>query len=254
MVMGFECSACRQPACSRTGTGPAQSHRARGFVQFLTSVVAYLALAVLTHESISVSPLLALALALAPLAGGFLVRTFIVFHDCTHGSFWPSKRGNEWVDRLCGLLTLSAFASWRHDHAIHHATAGDLDRRRTGDIPTLAVADYTRDHQSVSAHTRAAQPFRDVRNRAGARDDDQTARLEICAATASASQRDAHRSLAPCGGGHPDGPPRPNRCFGHWLPAGARHAALIAYGPSRQNRQTHGVAPASRDEGTTWLR
>ena len=117
-----------------------QSQRVRSSVQLLTSVVAYLALAVLSYESIAVSPLLALAL--APLAGGFLVRTFIVFHDCTHGSFWPSKRGNEWIGRLCGLLTLSAFARWRHDHAVHHATAGDLDRRATGDIPTLTVAEY----------------------------------------------------------------------------------------------------------------
>ena len=125
----------------RTRLAPyAQSQRVQSSVQFLTSVVAYLALAVLSYESISVSPLLALAL--APLAGGFLVRTFIVFHDCTHGSFWPSKRGNEWVGRLCGLLTLSAFARWRHDHAVHHATAGDLDRRGTGDIPTLTVAEY----------------------------------------------------------------------------------------------------------------
>ena len=118
----------------------AQSQRVRSLVQFLTSAVAYLALAVRPYFSISVSPLLALAL--APLAGGFLVRIFIVFHDCTHGSFWPTKRGNQWVGRLCGLLTLSAFACWRHDHAVHHATAGDLDRRGTGDIRTLSVAEY----------------------------------------------------------------------------------------------------------------
>ncbi len=125
----------------RTRLAPyAQSQRVRSSVQFLTSAVAYLALAVLIYESSSVSPLLALAL--APLAAGFLIRTFIVFHDCTHGSFWPSKRGNEWVGRLCGLLTLSAFARWRHEHAVHHATAGDLDRRGTGDIPTLSVAEY----------------------------------------------------------------------------------------------------------------
>jgi omega-6 fatty acid desaturase (delta-12 desaturase) len=72
---------------------------------------------------------------------GFLCRTFVVFHDCTHGSFWPSRRGNELAGRLCGLLTLSAFARWRHDHAVHHATSGDLDRRGTGDLPTLTVAD-----------------------------------------------------------------------------------------------------------------
>jgi omega-6 fatty acid desaturase (delta-12 desaturase) len=118
----------------------AQSHRARSSLQLLTSVGAYLALSVLTYESISVSPLLALAL--APLTGGFLARTFVVFHDCTHGSFWPSKRGNEWVGRLCGLLTLNAFATWRHEHAGHHATTGDLDRRGTGDLDTLTVAEY----------------------------------------------------------------------------------------------------------------
>ena len=99
-------------------------------MQILTSVVTYLVLAVITYLSISVSPLLALAL--APLAGGFLVRTFIVFHDCTHGSFLPSSRANTWLGRLCGLLTLSPFARWRHDHAVHHATAGDLDRRGSG--------------------------------------------------------------------------------------------------------------------------
>jgi omega-6 fatty acid desaturase (delta-12 desaturase) len=118
----------------------AQSRAVESSVQLLSSVVAYLALAALTYESISISPWLALAL--APLTAGFLSRTFIVFHDCTHGSFWPSRRGNELAGRLCGLLTLSAFARWRHDHAVHHATAGDLDRRGTGDLPTLTVAEY----------------------------------------------------------------------------------------------------------------
>ena len=118
----------------------AQSQRPRSSLQLLTSVGAYLALSVLIYESISVSPLLALAL--APLAGGFLARTFIVFHDCTHASFWPSKRGNEWIGRLCGLLTLNSFATWRHEHAVHHATTGDLDRRGTGDLDTLTVAEY----------------------------------------------------------------------------------------------------------------
>ncbi len=118
----------------------ARSRRLASCWQLLTSVVAYLALAALTYESISISPLLALAI--APLAGGFLCRTFIVFHDCTHGSFLTTKRGNELVGPVCGLLTLSPFARWRHDHAIHHASAGDLDRRGTGDLPTLTVAEY----------------------------------------------------------------------------------------------------------------
>jgi acyl-lipid omega-6 desaturase (Delta-12 desaturase) len=135
----------------------AQSQRVRSSVQFLTSVVAYLVLVALSYRSIAVTPLLTLAL--TPLAAGFLLRTFIVFHDCTHGSFWPSKRGNECVGRLCGLLTLSAFARWRHDHAVHHATAGDLDRRGTGDIPILAVAEYNaRSRRRQRAYRMARNP------------------------------------------------------------------------------------------------
>ena len=73
---------------------------------------------------------------------GFLLRTFIVFHDCAHGSFLPSKRANLWFGRFCALLVLQPFANWRHDHAVHHGTAGDLDRRGTGDVPTLTVEEY----------------------------------------------------------------------------------------------------------------
>ena len=72
------------------------------------------------------------------------MRTFIVFHDCAHGSFLPSKRANTWLGIACGLLVYSPFARWRHDHAVHHATAGDLDRRGVGDVPTLTVAEYQR--------------------------------------------------------------------------------------------------------------
>ena len=83
-----------------------------------------------------------LTLALVIPAAGFLVRTFIVFHDCTHGSFLRSKRANAWVGTTLGLLTFSTFVCWRHSHAVHHATAGDLDRRGVGDVPTITVAEY----------------------------------------------------------------------------------------------------------------
>jgi acyl-lipid omega-6 desaturase (Delta-12 desaturase) len=73
---------------------------------------------------------------------GFLMRTFIVFHDCTHGSFLPSRRANLWVGRLSGLLVFQPFANWRHTHAVHHGTAGDLGRRGTGDISTLTFDEY----------------------------------------------------------------------------------------------------------------
>ena len=68
------------------------------------------------------------------------MRTFIVFHDCAHGSFLPSKRANAWLGAL-GLLVYSPFRTGA-THAVHHATAGDLDRRGVGDVLTLTVAEY----------------------------------------------------------------------------------------------------------------
>src|SRR5207244_11780110 len=75
-------------------------------------------------------------------AAAFLVRTFSLFHDGSHGSFFPSKRANVWVGVALGLLLYSPFLRWRHDHAVHHATSGDLGRRGVGDIRTLTVAEY----------------------------------------------------------------------------------------------------------------
>jgi acyl-lipid omega-6 desaturase (Delta-12 desaturase) len=92
------------------------------------------------YLSLKVSYLLALAIAIP--AAGFLVRTFIIFHDCTHGSFLPSRRANRWLGTTLGLLVFADFRSWKHNHAMHHATAGDLDRRGAGDVPTLTVEEY----------------------------------------------------------------------------------------------------------------
>jgi len=105
-----------------------------------TSLVPYVALFVVMYELLDVSYLAVLAVAIP--ASGFLVRTFIVFHDCAHGSFLPSRRANTWLGVLAGLLVYSPFHSWRHEHAVHHATSGDLDRRGVGDVETLTVAEY----------------------------------------------------------------------------------------------------------------
>jgi omega-6 fatty acid desaturase (delta-12 desaturase) len=105
-----------------------------------TSVVPYLALTVAMYACLNVSVWLTLALAIP--TAGFLLRTFIVFHDCAHGSFLPSKRGNLWLGRFTALLVFQPFGNWRHNHAVHHGTAGDLDRRGTGDVPTLTVDEY----------------------------------------------------------------------------------------------------------------
>jgi acyl-lipid omega-6 desaturase (Delta-12 desaturase) len=118
----------------------AEPNRRRAILDVATSAVPYVALSALMYWALDVSVLLVLGLAIP--AAGFLLRTFIVFHDCAHGSFLRSRRANNWLGLVCGLLVYSPFHSWRHEHAIHHATAGDLDRRGRGDVETLTVAEY----------------------------------------------------------------------------------------------------------------
>jgi omega-6 fatty acid desaturase (delta-12 desaturase) len=112
----------------------------RSSVDLLTSVVAYLVTSVALYLALSVSPWITVAL--TPVSAAFLLRTYIIFHDCSHGSFLRSRRANAWVGTFCGLLVLTPFVRWRHDHAVHHATSGDLDKRGIGDLPTLTVAEY----------------------------------------------------------------------------------------------------------------
>jgi omega-6 fatty acid desaturase (delta-12 desaturase) len=112
----------------------------RGLLSVATSALPYLALCVVMYLTLSVSHLLTLALAIP--AAGFLVRVFVVFHDCAHGSLLPSKRANNVVGTVLGLFVLSPFRRWRHDHAVHHATSGDLDRRGVGDVITLTISEY----------------------------------------------------------------------------------------------------------------
>src|SRR5215210_6589872 len=118
----------------------AQPHIGRSLLDVATSVVPYLAVSVSMYFLLDVS--LWLVLAVGILNGGFLLRTYILFHDCTHGSFLPSKRANHVVGAILGVLVYSPFQAWRHDHAVHHASAGDLDRRGVGDVPTLTVREY----------------------------------------------------------------------------------------------------------------
>jgi omega-6 fatty acid desaturase (delta-12 desaturase) len=83
-----------------------------------------------------------LTLTLAIAAGGLLVRVFILFHDCCHGSFFASRRANTILGYVTGILTFTAFEDWRHAHNRHHATAGNLDRRGVGDIWTMTTEEY----------------------------------------------------------------------------------------------------------------
>jgi omega-6 fatty acid desaturase (delta-12 desaturase) len=117
-----------------------QPRLARSLLDVATSVVPYVALSIVMFLTIATLPVLTLVL-IVP-AAGFLVRTFVVFHDCAHGSLLPSKRANRYLGRVLGLFVLSPFARWRHDHAVHHGSSGDLDRRGVGDIVTLTISEY----------------------------------------------------------------------------------------------------------------
>ncbi|PFU94540.1 fatty acid desaturase [Bacillus anthracis] len=124
--------------------------------QLINTVVPFIILWYLAYKSLSVSYLLALVPSL--LAAGFMTRIFIIFHDCTHYSFFKSRRANRIVGTCMGVITLFPFDQWGHDHAIHHATSGNLDKRGTGDIWTLTVDEY------VAAPFRLRLAYRLYRN------------------------------------------------------------------------------------------
>lgn len=112
----------------------------RSLWQLANTLIPYLALWCLMYLSLRVSYLLTLPLAV--LAAGFMVRLFIIFHDCGHGSFFRSRTANDVAGIITGVLAFTPYYRWRRDHAIHHATAGDLDRRGVGDVQTLTVEEY----------------------------------------------------------------------------------------------------------------
>ena len=108
---------------------------AKAIWQIANTLVPYCTLWYLMHLCLAVSWWLVVPLAI--LAGAFLVRTFIIFHDCGHGSFFKSTVANHIVGAITGVLTFTPYYHWRWEHAIHHSSSGDLDRRGTGDIWTL---------------------------------------------------------------------------------------------------------------------
>jgi omega-6 fatty acid desaturase (delta-12 desaturase) len=99
-----------------------------------------------------------LTLALAVVAAGFMVRIFILFHDCCHGSFFTSRRANTILGYVSGIVTFTPFEDWRYSHNLHHATAGDLDRRGVGAIRTMTKKEY------LAAPTRKRLAYRIYRN------------------------------------------------------------------------------------------
>ena len=108
--------------------------------QLINSLVPYVVLWILMWWSLRYSYWLTLALAVP--AAGFLIRAFIIFHDCGHGSFFKSHKLNDTWGIITGLLAFTPYYAWRHDHAIHHASAANLDRRGIGDVMTMTVDEY----------------------------------------------------------------------------------------------------------------
>ena len=96
--------------------------------QIVNTLIPFFGLFYLSMRSVEIS--LWLTLPLTILTAGFLIRSFIIFHDCGHGSFFKSQRANDWTGVITGLLAFTPYYRWKHEHAIHHATSGDLDRRR----------------------------------------------------------------------------------------------------------------------------
>jgi omega-6 fatty acid desaturase (delta-12 desaturase) len=97
-------------------------------------------LLVAMYFSLNISYWLTLILAIP--AAGFMVRIFIISHDCGHGSFFKSKKARDIIGFITGVITFVPYKHWRHSHAIHHATSSNLDRRGLGDVWTLTVNEY----------------------------------------------------------------------------------------------------------------
>src|ERR1700684_901958 len=113
---------------------------ARSTVELAITVVPFVLLWILMWAALGSGYLVGLLLAVP--AAGFLVRLFMIQHDCGHGSFFRRRLANDWVGRILGVLTLTPYDFWRHSHGLHHANSGNLDHRGVGDVDTLTVREF----------------------------------------------------------------------------------------------------------------
>lgn len=119
-----------------------RSHLGKSLWQVLNTMVPYIALWAAMAYLVQHGFPYWLTLAVALVAGGFLVRVFILFHDCCHGSFFASRQANTILGYITGVLAFTPFEDWRRAHNTHHATAANLDRRGIGDVWTMTVEEY----------------------------------------------------------------------------------------------------------------
>ena len=114
----------------------------RAIWQLVNTLVPYIGLVVLMYLSIRAEYPVWVTLLLSLPAAAFLVRIFVIFHDCVHGSFFASRKANRVVGTILGLLTFTSYGEWQFGHGVHHSTSGNLDRRTIGEVKTLTVDEY----------------------------------------------------------------------------------------------------------------
>lgn len=108
--------------------------------QLFNTLIPFILLWFLAYQALKVSILLSLVLSI--INAGFVIRTFIIFHDCTHYSFFKSNRANRILGTITGIITLFPYEKWKRNHAIHHATSSNLDKRGIGDVWIMTVEEY----------------------------------------------------------------------------------------------------------------
>ena len=118
----------------------AKSEKRKSIMQMANTLMPLLAAWALGFYLLQYSPWLTVVCSVV--AAGFVVRTFIIFHDCTHGSFFKNKKANDYVGFVTGVLTSFPYEKWKREHTIHHATSSNLDKRGIGDIDMLTVDEY----------------------------------------------------------------------------------------------------------------
>ena len=117
-----------------------QPDQLRSVIEIAITAVPFILLWLAAWAALSISYWLTLVIAIP--AAGFLVRLFLIQHDCGHGAFFRRRTINDWLGRVLGVVTLTPYDVWRRSHAIHHASSGNLAHRGTGDIDTLTVREY----------------------------------------------------------------------------------------------------------------
>ena len=112
-------------------------------LQLIDTFLPYAALCALMYLTLSWKAPYWVTLLVALPAGAFMLRLFIFFHDCCHGSYLPSKLATQILGNILGVIVFTPYANWRHSHGVHHSTAGNLDRRGVGDVWTMTAEEYT---------------------------------------------------------------------------------------------------------------